>query len=474
MSRRFNPVALSQGGGLGVILTALGLAGVALLVSSGITSIPPSAALLLAFMLAVFVVVFVRTEIGLYILLLSMLLSPEIIMSGQGTIAERRDIVLRIDDLLILIISFTWFAKTAVNKELSLFLRTPLNGAIGAYVVTHILSTLWGVVGGHVKFLSGFFYILKYVEYIFFYFMTLNNVKDRDQAQRLVVTAFLTAAIVSLVAIGQIPSGQRVSAPFEGDAGEPNTLGGYLVFMMALALGCALETKTKQFRAAMCALVGLMFLPFLYTQSRDSYLAFLPAFLVFVVLSRRRLILTVALIAAVVVGSSLLPDVVVKRITRTFEPEVGQPQARIGRLVFDPSTSQRIQSTQDALEGWSRSPLLGYGVTGFRFLDAQYSRTLVETGAVGFVAFGFLLWSIWRTAWQSYHKLRDPNLRGLTLGYLAGFIGLLFHGIGANTFIIVRIMEPFWFFTAIMVVLPQFEESVAHQPLPEDLHKIRR
>jgi O-antigen ligase len=457
-----------------VILTGLALAGVALLVSSGITSIPPSASLLLAFMLAIFVVVFVRIEIGLYILLLSMLLSPEIIVSGKGTVAEGREIVLRVEDLLILIISFTWFAKTAVNKELGLFLRTPLNGAIAAYVVTHVIATLWGAVVGNLKLLSGFFYILKYVEYIFFYFMTINNVKDRRQTERLVATAFLTAAIVSLVAIGQIPSGQRVSAPFEGDVGEPNTLGGYLVFMMALALGCALETKMRQLRVAMCALLGLMFLPFLYTQSRDSYFAFLPTLLVFLVLSRRRLILTVALVVAVVVGSSLLPDVVVKRITRTFEPEAGQPQARIGRLAFDPSTSQRIQSTQDAVEAWSRSPLLGYGVTGFRFLDAQYARTLVETGAIGFVAFGFLLWSIWRTAWQSYHKLRDPSLRGLALGYLAGFIGMLFHGIGANTFIIVRIMEPFWFFTAIMVLLPQFEESVAHQPLPEDLYKIRR
>ena len=142
--------------------------------------------------------------------------------------------------------------------------------------------------------------------------------------------------------------------------------------------------------------------------------------------------------------------------------------------MFDPSTSQRIQATQDAVEAWSRSPLLGYGVTGFRFLDAQYSRTLVETGAVGFVAFGFLLWSVWRMAWRSYNRLRDPDLKGLALGYLAGFVGLLFHGIGANTFIIVRIMEPFWFFTAIAVLLPQFEESVTRQPVAEDLYKVRR
>jgi hypothetical protein len=47
------------------------------------------------------------------------------------------------------------------------------------------------------------------------------------------------------------------------------------------------------------------------------------------------------------------------------------------------------------------------------------------------------------------------------MGYLAGFAGLLTHGIGANTFIIVRIMEPFWFFTAIVVMLPDLVPAPA-------------
>ena len=49
--------------------------------------------------------------------------------------------------------------------------------------------------------------------------------------------------------------------------------------------------------------------------------------------------------------------------------------------------------------------------------------------------------------------------KGLTIGYIAGFIGLLTHAVGANTFIIVRIMEPFWFLTAMVVVIPQIEAT---------------
>ena len=49
----------------------------------------------------------------------------------------------------------------------------------------------------------------------------------------------------------------------------------------------------------------------------------------------------------------------------------------------------------------------------------------------------------------------------MALGFLAGTVGLLMHAIGSNTFIIVRIMEPFWFFAGIVVMLPLLERDEA-------------
>jgi hypothetical protein len=45
------------------------------------------------------------------------------------------------------------------------------------------------------------------------------------------------------------------------------------------------------------------------------------------------------------------------------------------------------------------------------------------------------------------------------MGFMAGFIGLLVHAVGANTFIIVRIMEPFWFVLAMVVMIPELESE---------------
>jgi O-antigen ligase len=133
---------------------------------------------------------------------------------------------------------------------------------------------------------------------------------------------------------------------------------------------------------------------------------------------------------------------------------------------LDTSTSARLRSWQEALKDWTKQPVLGYGVTGYKFVDAQYPRTLAETGIIGLTAFILLLYSIFKLTITTLKELKTPYLQGLTIGFLAGYIGLLFHAIAANTFIIVRIMEPFWFMAGIIAVLPQLEKEGLSSPEP--------
>lgn len=84
-------------------------------------------------------------------------------------------------------------------------------------------------------------------------------------------------------------------------------------------------------------------------------------------------------------------------------------------------------------------------------MDAMYPRVLVEVGLLGACAFAVLLYAIYRTGMTSHAHFEDPYLRGLALGFLMGFIGLLIHALGSNTFIIVRIMEPFWLVAGLLV-----------------------
>jgi len=80
---------------------------------------------------------------------------------------------------------------------------------------------------------------------------------------------------------------------------------------------------------------------------------------------------------------------------------------------------------------------------------------------VGLIAFLLVLRAIFKQGIIVFGQVHDPLHRGISMGFLAGFIGLLVHAVGANTFIIVRIMEPFWFVTAMVVMIPELEASLS-------------
>lgn len=431
----------------------------------------------LAIMLGILIAIicFNWPEAGLYILILSMLLAPEIIVGNLGGGTEAgRGLTLRVDDFLLTIIAFSWFARGAVHKELGLFLSTPLNRPIAVYLFAAIFSTSIGILFDRVRPVVGFFFVLKFVEYIFVYFAAVNFIQNKQQLRRFIQAIFITAILVSLFAIIQIPQGVRVTAPFEGETGEPNTLGGYLLFILAL-LGGLLITSPS-YRIAARHIIGLIILgvPFLYTLSRASYLGMGAAAICIIIFTRQKLLAGFAVITVALALYLFAPATVVERVEYTFggQREHAGQQVTVGGVRLDTSTSARIKSYSNILNDFQRHPLIGYGVTGYAFVDGQYPKVLIEMGLAGLAAFMWLLLSLFRQGWQVLKVSKDWWEKGLSIGYLAGLMGLAFHAIGSNTFIIVRIMEPFWFLTGAMTLLYIFntqpeEEEIGMNAEPE-------
>ncbi|MFH1984961.1 MAG: O-antigen ligase family protein [Pseudomonadota bacterium] len=419
----------------------------------------PSTLLLGAVGVAIFFVSFVNIEIGLYILILSMLLSPEF-LAGQTTGSSlSRGVTLRYEDFLLVIIGGSWFAKNAVFKEIGLFRKTDLNLPIVLYMLACIFSTGLGIMMGNVMPKTGFFYVLKYVEYFIVYFVIVNHVEDQNQIKRFIFFLFLTCFIVSVVGIMQIPGGERVSAPFEGEVGEPNTFGGYLVLSLSVIAGIVVYGENKFLKKILILLTVFIIPPLLYTQSRSSYLAAFVVALCFAMFSRKRILYISAMILMVIFSPFIMPKAVKERVLFTVAQKHETGQIQIGDVRIDTSTSARLLSWKNAVKDWTNHPIFGYGITGYAFMDAQFPRVLVETGIVGLFAFLYLLFAIGKMALKNLKELNDPFSKGIAYGFFAGFIGLLVHSIGANTFIIVRIMEPFWFYAGIVAVLPELEKE---------------
>jgi O-antigen ligase len=412
----------------------------------------------------VFIVCFVNTEASLYLLILSMLLSPEI---GMGGLADpsgatvRRGVTIRTEDLLLLVMCFAWLVRSAVHKDLGLIRSTPLNGPIAWYTLACIFATGMGFIYGYVNGVTGIFYVLKYIEFFVVYFIVANNIESRDRIWRLTVVMLATALVISLIAIAQIPSGGRVTAPFEGERAEPNTLGGYLLFIGCITSGLLLGLRDRMSKMLLAGLLVLMFVPFLATLSRGSFLALPVASIALASLKRRArfgMIAVFVLLAAI--GTVAMPQVVKDRIMYTFnQGETSHHQVQIGNVRLDSSTSARLDSWGVAVSDWADSPVWGYGITGYAFLDAQYFRILAETGIVGAVTFIALIVAVYRQGFGLYHATTDPLYFGLSIGLISGLTALLVHGISANTFAIVRIMEPFWLFAGLVVSCARIESG---------------
>jgi O-antigen ligase len=388
-----------------------------------------------------------------------MLLGPEIIIGETGGATLGRGITLRLDDFILLIIGFGWLARMAIHKELGFFLKTPLNKPIAFYMITSLIATLIGALMGRVDLKTGFLFVLKYFQYIIIYFMVVNHVQDKKQIHQFLWALLIACIIVSLIGIGQIPGGERVSAPFEGERGEPNTFGGYLLFMMAIAIGLFLASDLWRDRLIYGSISIIAFIPFLFTQSRASYLAFLPMLLVFVWLSKKRKLIVMGLLFLALLLPITSPQVVKERLSYTFTQPAQSGQIQVADIRLDTSTSARLISWQDALRDTAKHPVFGFGVTGYYFVDAQYPRVLAETGIIGLFSFILLLLAILKYGLTIFHGTSDVLYKGLSMGFVAGFIGLLAHAVGANTFIIVRIMEPFWFVLAMVVMIGEPEKS---------------
>ena len=170
------------------------------------------------------------------------------------------------------------------------------------------------------------------------------------------------------------------------------------------------------------------------------------------------MLLISATAAIIVIVLLLKPESVFTRVKYTFQEKESR-LARIGDIYLDQSSSARIFSWQESFENWKKNPILGRGISGSGFMDGQYIRTFPELGIIGMFAFLWLLFSILRRSLRIYRQMDDELYKGLSLGFIAGFIGLAVHALTANTFIIIRIMEPFWFIAGMVMRLPTLKEE---------------
>lgn len=414
------------------------------------------------FSMAAAIITFQKPENGLAILIFSMLLSPEIIIAK----VPGREVTIRIDDLLIVIVFLAWLAYTAVNKDWKGFIKTPIDKTLLFLVFLYVLSTAWGMISGNIKPVKGFFYTMKYIEYFMLYWLAANIIGTTKDFSRYLKFGLITCIIVTLFAYSTFNQTERVSAPFETGGGEPASLGGYYLIIFSILAGFFLHLETLHKKMACLGMIIFLIPPFAKTLSRASYVGFAILIITMLLFTKRGKITFIILIILSAILTPLyfknIYTQITKRIMVTFTgghySSGADKYSNLGigkNKITDESALLRIESWNLVINKKFpqsiRTILIGNGVTGIGFVEGQFFLVLGELGILGTIAFYWLFGKILYYSYKIYKKIADISIKSLSLALIGSTAALLFQSLTTNTFIIVRIMEPFWFLAAMVI-----------------------
>jgi len=408
-------------------------------------------------------ITFSKPKAGLVVLVFSMMLSPELRVGQAGN----RPITVRYDDMLLVTVFLAWLANTTVRKSVHLLKLSPIHLPVFFYAFSAILSTSVAIMRGDLVFIKSFFYVLKYIEYLFLFFMAVNIIETKRDAGFLLKCGLVTAVLVTLYAYNyHFRTGDRTTAPFDDPLyglrtdSEPGTLGAYYLIVFGLLTGLITEVGGRGFAWAV-GLLLFMFPSFLMTLSRASYLGVAAVALTIFFFARKRrmlILLCGVAISAIALATPQIRETTVERVNLTFH---GGKNRTLHDFTFfgyhtqlEDSAAQRVWAWERILfKKFPRHPVIGHGVTGIGFEDTQFGLILGEMGLVGFSIFIWLLVSLYRLGFAAFESGYLPWEKGIALGYVAGLSGLIVHALTSNTFIIVKVMQPFWLLTAIVCTI---------------------
>jgi len=331
-----------------------------------------------------------------------------------------------------------WAYKKIVLRE-KLSAPRPLIILAGVLFLTYTASLIHSEYLG--QSLSALF--LKYAKYLLLMLAIAESVKEKRVAINMALVLCLTATFLCWDGFYQFFSGRdfllfreagrldvygvakefhsfRVTATFPA----ANTFASYLVpvLMLGLALSFFYGAKTWKVAWGKGICLGSMVVCLLLTFSRGGLIACSGAILVLSFLFKkiRVLVIPVVLVAIFLCARNIY----------------GNRSA--GNGATDPTVQTRLLMLKDATRLFQTHPWTGIGLNTYYkniekshgpseltdYAHNSYIQILAEVGIVGFTSFLALMiyWFAW--AMRPFGRLRDPDLRFLLGGVLAGVFGL--------------------------------------------------
>ncbi|MFN3467809.1 MAG: O-antigen ligase family protein, partial [Candidatus Brocadiales bacterium] len=317
-------------------------------------------------------------------------------------------------------------------------------------------------------------HLFKWIQFVLIYFMVLRVVTTEELAKRFVILTLISCVIMvvaqmALTATGHYGGEVRLSsgeiARLYVPGVESNAiLGGYYLLYYGIILSMLISTGIRH-KGLIIALTVALSLGIFLTYGRANYLGMAAILLVLTITGggvRIRLPF-IFLIISLCAMIYFLPNVV-ERVSMTVKVETGEV------LKFETSAYERLINWRRAVNVLTESPtnpIIGIGFWGARFhgiwgrstIHSQYLTYLIEMGVIGFVIFCWLMKRVFSQILLLYRLSdEDPFCKALSMGFLAGLIGILVASFFGELLESPRILGPFWFMIALIVIIKNDKE----------------
>ncbi|WP_051585970.1 O-antigen ligase family protein [Caldanaerobius polysaccharolyticus] len=372
------------------------------------------------------------------------------------------------DEALYIIIVLLWIYKTFWqnnSKKLELNL-TPLFAPIFMYMVYSIFLVIVNSTDIAIA-IDG---LRVNIEYIFWFFVAINMVKDRDTINKLMVFFILIVTAMALYGIYQYIIGVKIPPEWIDKAEmpvrtrvfsiltSPNILGSLMVLAIPINISYIFNSKHLLKKVFYSATSMAMLACLLFTFTRGAWLALVVSLLIYAFLKDKRIIGLLVIIGII----ALFIPPVYNRISYLVSPTYLVSSMEGGRL-------KRLQIGLNLL---SQSPIIGIGLgqfggaTAARFnvnslySDNYFLKILVETGYIGIILFIYLLLSVIRQFFVTMKRCEDRFIKDIVKGIFAGLMGVVFHNLVENVFEVPMMSTYFWFLTGIIVVSSRLKSPI--------------
>jgi len=413
------------------------------------------------------IITFFKPRIGLIIMLFFILFATDMPVGEKGMM--QRSITVRIEDLILLLVSFGWLMNRAKTRTLSHVKDVPINKAILPMAIIIVLATLVGYFQGTLPPRQGFLFTMKRLEYFWIFFMTLNIIQTDKEATLAINILLVISVIVSCIGAFQyflFPLSQftRGGATSTTGFSRANTFADFLLVVIGLTMGLLIYTRNYRKTIIYSACLVLFLGSLVMTKSRGAYVSLLPVLVTFLAISRNRRAFQVLAVLSIVGLIYFVSQAMISGHAGMLVDKHGQDIksqfSSIGSVVAegpeaDSSFNARYESWKDNIPRIMEYPLLGHGVGSIpmAYFDNHYGRELFETGFIGFIAFFFMNGVIFFTMLNFFHTAESMFAKSLALGFLSSLVGMLVHSITISNFYTILNMEAFWFICAIIMVL---------------------